>query len=38
VRGTSPEHGPSRGVYFDRPPRAHIDALDGLMLGGEGSR
>jgi exodeoxyribonuclease V beta subunit len=27
VRGMSPEHAPGTGVFFDRPPRASIEAL-----------
>ena len=33
VRGIDPAAGTSRGVYFDRPPRACIEALDGCFRG-----
>ena len=33
VRGIDPAAGMSRGVYFDRPPRACIEALDGCFRG-----
>jgi len=29
-------HGPCKGVHFERPPRASIESLDRLFLGGEG--
>lgn len=29
-------HGPCKGVHFERPPRACIESLDRLFLGGEG--
>lgn len=32
VRGMSPESGNSRGVYFTRPPRAMIEALDAALF------
>ncbi len=36
LRGMDPEHGHSRGVYAERPPRARIEALDALLdPGGE---
>ncbi|MBL9111502.1 MAG: PD-(D/E)XK nuclease family protein, partial [Myxococcales bacterium] len=38
VRGMSEKTGASRGVYADRPPRAHIEALDALLRDGEVSR
>jgi exodeoxyribonuclease V beta subunit len=31
VRGMSPAHAPGTGVYFDRPPRALIEALSQLL-------
>lgn len=38
LRGMSPERGARTGVYFDRPPRAHIEALDDLLRRGEVER
>jgi len=37
LRGMSPDTGPHYGVYFDRPPRAQVEALSGLMTGDEGT-
>ena len=34
LRGIDPAAGMSRGVYFDRPPRACIEALDACFRGG----
>ena len=36
VRGLAPTHPPGTGVFFDRPPRALIEALSGLLGGAEG--
>ena len=34
LRGMTPAAGPSRGVFFDRPPAARIEALSSLLRGG----
>ncbi|MCX4242296.1 exodeoxyribonuclease V subunit beta [Paraliomyxa miuraensis] len=34
LRGMTPAAGPTRGVFFDRPPVARIDALSDLLRGG----
>ncbi|HEX6631248.1 MAG TPA: exodeoxyribonuclease V subunit beta [Gemmatimonadaceae bacterium] len=31
IRGMCPDDGTSRGVYFDRPPRGRVEALDALV-------
>ncbi|MEM7156367.1 MAG: exodeoxyribonuclease V subunit beta [Myxococcota bacterium] len=33
LRGMTPDSGPHRGVYFDRPPKRRIDALSALLRG-----
>ncbi len=34
LRGMTPATGPTRGVFFDRPPAARIEALSSLLRGG----
>ncbi len=34
LRGMTPAAGPTRGVYFERPPASRIDALSALLRGG----
>ena len=34
LRGMAPSAGPERGVFYDRPPRARIEALSSLLRGG----
>jgi exodeoxyribonuclease V beta subunit len=34
LRGMTPAAGPTRGVFFDRPPLARIEALSDLLRGG----
>lgn len=31
LRGMDPQHGASRGIYAEKPPRARIEALDALL-------
>ena len=38
LRGMHPKTGATRGVYVDRPSRAHMDALDALFARGEPGR
>ena len=33
LRGMTPQSGPRRGVFFDRPPRARVEALCALLRG-----
>ncbi|MEM9461398.1 MAG: exodeoxyribonuclease V subunit beta [Myxococcota bacterium] len=33
LRGMTPQSGPSRGVFFDRPPKARLEALSALLRG-----
>lgn len=34
LRGMRPENGMNTGVFFDKPPRAQVEALDALLRGG----
>ena len=33
VRGMHPRLGPTRGIFFDRPPEARVARLDALFTG-----